>query len=99
MINGEDSSQSKHKQFSQTQFFSKVPQERTLIEGYVELSFGLLRRDRLPSRATREQLRRATPTVPIVFALILDPVRTGFVDSLAWPASVRLQQMADEVIE
>jgi putative tryptophan/tyrosine transport system substrate-binding protein len=32
-----------------------------------------------------EPLRRATPTVPIVFVLVPDPVGAGFIDSLARP--------------
>jgi putative ABC transport system substrate-binding protein len=32
-----------------------------------------------------EPLRRATRTVPIVFALVPDPIGAGFVDSLARP--------------
>jgi len=35
--------------------------------------------------ATAEPLRRATRTVPIVFALVPDPVGAGFVESLARP--------------
>ena len=38
--------------------------------------------------AAIEPLRRATRTVPIVFALVPDPVGAGFVDSLARPGGI-----------
>jgi putative ABC transport system substrate-binding protein len=38
-----------------------------------------------PGSTTVGPLLQATPTVPIVFATLLDPVGAGFVDSLARP--------------